>query len=141
MPVPGVDLKNVLDTFNEARGQTRLHEATDILAPVGTPVIAVDDGTVKKLFFSVRGGLTMYEFDATETYCYYYAHLDRYADGIREGEFLKRGDLVGYVGTTGDASANAPHLHFAIFKLGPEKRWWQGTPIDPYPILMSTPTR
>jgi peptidoglycan LD-endopeptidase LytH len=99
-------------------------------------VIAVDDGKVKKLFLSVRGGLTVYQFDTAETYCYYYAHLDRYAEDLREGQFLKRGDRIGYVGTTGDAAADSPHLHFAIFKLGPEKHWWQGAPINPYPILI-----
>jgi peptidoglycan LD-endopeptidase LytH len=134
IPVPGVDPKNVVDSFNEMRGPGR-HEATDIPAPRGTLVIAVDSGTVKKLFTSVRGGLTVYQFDASQTYCYYYAHLDRYAAGLEEGEFLKRGDRIGYVGTTGDAPPDDPHLHFAIFKLGAEKHWWQGTPIDPYPFL------
>jgi peptidoglycan LD-endopeptidase LytH len=136
IPVAGVDPKNIVDSFNEMRGSGR-HEATDIPAPRGTPVIAVDRGEVKKLFVSVRGGLTVYQFDAGEGYCYYYAHLDRYAEGLREGQFLKRGDRIGYVGTTGDAPADNPHLHFAIFKLGLDKHWWQGTPIDPYPILVS----
>jgi peptidoglycan LD-endopeptidase LytH len=136
MPVPGVNPKSILDTFNEMRGTGR-HEATDIPAPYGSPVVAVNDGVVRKLFFSVRGGNTIYEFDPTETYCYYYAHLDRYAEGLKEGQLLKRGAVIGYVGASGDASISAPHLHFAIFKLGPDKRWWQGTPIDPYPILMA----
>jgi peptidoglycan LD-endopeptidase LytH len=135
VPVPGVNPKSILDTFNETRGGSRRHEATDILAPAGTPVIAVDDGTVKKLFQSLRGGLTVYQFDSAEIYCYYYAHLQRYAQSLHDGQAVKRGDLLGYVGTTGDAGANDPHLHFAIFKLGPEKRWWEGTPINPYPIL------
>jgi peptidoglycan LD-endopeptidase LytH len=135
MPVPGVNPKDIVDSFNEARGSGR-HEATDIPAPRGTPVIAVDGGEVQKLFLSVRGGLTVYQFDASETYCYYYAHLDRYAENLREGQFIQRGDRIGYVGTTGDAPPDRPHLHFAIFKLGPGKHWWQGTAIDPYPILM-----
>jgi peptidoglycan LD-endopeptidase LytH len=134
IPVTGVGPRNIVDNFNEIRGAGR-HEATDILATRGTPVIAVDDGEVKKLFLSVRGGVTVYQFDVSETYCYYYAHLDRYAEGLREGQYLKRGDAIGYVGSTGDAAPDNPHLHFAIFKLGPEKHWWQGTPINPYRIL------
>jgi len=136
MPVPGVDPKTIRDTFNEMRGTER-HEATDILAPYGSPVVAVDDGVVRKLFYSVRGGNTVYQFDPTETYCYYYAHLDRYAEGLKEGQLIKRGAVIGYAGASGDALMSSPHLHFAIFKLGPDKRWWQGTPIDPYPILMT----
>ena len=96
---------------------------------------AAADGTVAKLFTSVPGGLTIYEFDPTGTYAYYYAHLDRYAPGLVEGKVLRRGDVIAYVGSTGNASAEAPHLHFAIFVLGPEKQWWKGTAIDPYPLL------
>jgi murein DD-endopeptidase MepM/ murein hydrolase activator NlpD len=137
MPVPGVDIKDVQNTFAELRGGTRPHEATDILAPRGTPVLAVDSGAVKKLFNSVRGGLSVYQFDAEGNYCYYYAHLDRYAEDLKEGMFLNRGDRIGYVGTTGNAPKNTPHLHFAIFKLGPEKLWWEGTPLNPYPIFVA----
>ena len=105
-----------------------------MLAARGTPVIAVAEGTVRKLFTSDRGGLTVYQFDPENAYSYYYAHLDRYADGLAEGKHLNQGDLVGYVGTSGNAPANTPHLHFTIFRLGPEKRWWEGTPINPYPL-------
>lgn len=140
-PVPSVDPATVRDTFDEGRGGGRKHEATDITAPAGTPVVAVDDGTIKKLFFSVRGGLTVYLFDRTGTYCYYYAHLQRYASMLAEGESVQRGDLLAYVGSSGDAAPNDPHLHFAIFKLGPHKDWWQGTPVNPYPILMRTQSR
>jgi murein DD-endopeptidase MepM/ murein hydrolase activator NlpD len=104
------------------------------VAPRGTPVRAVDDGTVRKLFHSVPGGLTVYQFDPSESYCYYYAHLDRYAAGLEEGQALRKGDVVGYVGTTGNAPRETPHLHFTIFKLGPEKRWWEGVPLNPYPL-------
>src|SRR5439155_13127803 len=121
---------------NESRTGARRHEATDILAPRESPVIAVDAGPVKKLFLSVRGGLTVYQFDGSATYCYYYAHLDHYAQGLHEGQILKRGDLIGYVGTSGNARSDNSHLHFAIFKLGPEKEWWKGVPIDPYPVLL-----
>jgi peptidoglycan LD-endopeptidase LytH len=104
-------------------------------------VIAADDGVIKKLFLSKPGGNTIYQFDPAEQYSYYYAHLDRYAEGIREGLTVKQGDVIGYVGTTGNAPANTPHLHFGIFKLGPEKRWWEGTPINPYPILITRARR
>lgn len=134
MPVDGVAPTDLYPSFDEARG-TRRHEAIDIMAPRGTPVRAAVDGAVVKLFTSDAGGLTVYQFDRDERLAYYYAHLDRYADGLREGRVLSRGDVLGYVGSTGNASADAPHLHFAIFELGPEKRWWEGRPIDPYPLL------
>jgi murein DD-endopeptidase MepM/ murein hydrolase activator NlpD len=89
-----------------------------------------------KLFLSKPGGLTVYQFDRSQTYCYYYAHLDRYAPGLKEGAFLRKGEILGYVGSTGNASPDAPHLHFAIFKLRPERHWWEGTPIDPYRFLV-----
>jgi murein DD-endopeptidase MepM/ murein hydrolase activator NlpD len=130
-PVEGVLPREMRDTFSEGRDGHQ-HEAVDILAPRGTRVLAVDDGRVAKLFTSVRGGLTVYQFDPTETYCYYYAHLDRYAEGLKQGAFLRRGALVGYVGTTGNAAKTTPHLHFALFKLGLEKRWWEGTALNPY---------
>ncbi len=132
----GVLPAQLRDTFAETRdGGARPHEALDIMAPRGTPVLAAVDGTVEKLFESVPGGLTIYEFDRARERAYYYAHLDRYADGLAEGQSLRRGDVIGYVGSTGNAAEDAPHLHFAIFVLGPEKRWWQGTAIDPYPLL------
>jgi murein DD-endopeptidase MepM/ murein hydrolase activator NlpD len=136
IPVEGVVASDIQDTFDEKRGTERRHEATDILAPRGTPVLAADDGVVKKLFLSKPGGITLYQFDPTERYSYYYAHLDRYADNIREGLAVKRGDVIGYVGTSGNAPTNTPHLHFGIFELGPEKQWWKGKPINPYPILI-----
>jgi murein DD-endopeptidase MepM/ murein hydrolase activator NlpD len=135
IPVAGVRAAQLTDTFNDSRDGTRRHEALDIMAARGTPVLAASDGTVAKLFTSVPGGLTIYEFDPTSTYAYYYAHLDHYAPGLAEGKAIKRGDLIAYVGSTGNASADAPHLHFAIFVLCPEKQWWKGTAIDPYPLL------
>jgi murein DD-endopeptidase MepM/ murein hydrolase activator NlpD len=137
IPVAGVAASQLQDTFGDNRGNDgqRAHEALDIMAPRGTPVLAAGDGKVEKLFTSIPGGLTIYQFDPTRTWAYYYAHLDRYAPGLAEGRQLKRGDVIGYVGSTGNASEDAPHLHFAIFVLGPEKRWWQGTAIDPYPLL------
>lgn len=135
LPVLGVQPTELTDTFYQTRGSTRIHEALDIMAPRGREVVAVADGKVVKLFNSKQGGLTVYQFDPTERYAYYYAHLDRYASGLAEGRVLKRGELVGYVGSTGNANPDAPHLHFAIFELGPEKRWWEGKPINPYPLL------
>jgi murein DD-endopeptidase MepM/ murein hydrolase activator NlpD len=135
IPVAGIKASQLTDTFNQARGSERKHEALDILAPKGTAVIAVADGKVVKLFNSKPGGLTVYQFDTTEKFSYYYAHLDHYAAGVAEGIFLKRGDLVGYVGSSGNADPGAPHLHFAIFELTPERQWWKGTPLNPYPLL------
>lgn len=138
MPVQGAHATDLHDSFGQTRGGTHRHEAIDIMAPRGTPVVAAVDGSIEKLFTSREGGLTIYEFDRDRNYCYYYAHLDRYAEGVKEGQLVHRGDRVGYVGSTGDASAEAPHLHFTIFQLGPEKRWWLGTPINPYPFLLAT---
>jgi len=136
LPIRGLMARDIQDTFNQAREGGKPHEATDILAPTGTPVRAVEDGVIQKLFLSKPGGLTIYEFDREDVFCYYYAHLDRYAEGLREGMPVKRGDLIGYVGTTGNAPPQTPHLHFAIFRLDREKHWWQGTALDPYPVLM-----
>ena len=137
IPVQGARARDLQDTFYETHSGHR-HEAIDILAPRGTPVLAADDGTIVKLFLSKPGGITIYEFDPTGRFCYYYAHLDHYAPGLEEKMFVKRGDVIGYVGTTGDAPPNTPHLHFAIFLLGPEKKWWKGTAIDAYPLLMKS---
>jgi murein DD-endopeptidase MepM/ murein hydrolase activator NlpD len=134
LPILNLKASNIPDTYDQSR-DGRKHEATDIMAPRGTPVVAVDNGIIQKLFESKQGGLTVYQFDPTERYCFYYAHLDRYAEGLREGQLVKRGDRIGYVGSTGNADEAAPHLHFAIFELGPEKKWWEGKPINPYPIL------
>ncbi len=106
------------------------------MAPRGTKVLAVNDGRIVKLFLSKPGGHTIYQFDPSGEYCYYYAHLDRYADGISEGTTVRRGDTIGYVGSTGNADPTAPHLHFEIHQLDPDKRWWKGTPVNPYPFLM-----
>ena len=135
LPVQGLEAGDLRDTFDEMRGGSRRHEALDILAPRNTPVLAVEDGKVAKLFLSDAGGMTIYQFDPTEEYAYYYAHLERYADGLKDGDRVKRGQVIGYVGTTGNAPRDTPHLHFAIFRLTDEKRWWQGIPLDPYPIL------
>ncbi len=136
LPVRGVGAGQLIDTYTEARGGARSHEAIDIMAPAGTPVLAVEDGRVARLFFSQGGGgITLYQFDPDEQYAYYYAHLERYADGLQDGQPLRRGQVIGYVGASGNANPQAPHLHFAIFKLGPDKRWWKGEALNPYPVL------
>jgi peptidoglycan LD-endopeptidase LytH len=134
IPVVGVKASELRNSFTAHRAGHD-HRAIDILAPRGTPVVAAVDGNVRKLFTSAAGGITIYEADAANNLMYYYAHLDRYADGLREGMPLRRGDVIGYVGTTGNAPRNTPHLHFAIVVLPPTKEWWKGDPIDPYPIL------
>lgn len=136
-PLPEQERRGMADSFQDRRGR-RTHEAVDIVAPLGTPVLAVDDGRIEKLFLSAHGGKTIYHFDPSRTYAYYYAHLDRYADGFAEGAAVRRGDVIGYVGTTGNGAATAAHLHFAIFRLGPARQWWKGEAIDPYPYLASS---
>jgi murein DD-endopeptidase MepM/ murein hydrolase activator NlpD len=135
VPVQGVPRTQLRGSFDERRGSDRRHEALDILAERNTPVIAVEDGTIARLFFSDRGGITVYQFDPTTTYVYYYAHLERYSPDLKQGDTVKAGQVIGYVGTSGNAPTETPHLHFAIFKLTEKKRWWEGVPLDPYLVL------
>lgn len=135
IPVEGVAAADLRRDFDDPRGGGRVHEALDIRAARGTPVVAAADGTVRKLFTSRAGGLTIYQFDPAEELCYYYAHLDRYADGIREGMRVRRGEVIGYVGTSGNAPPDTPHLHFAVTRLLPTKEWWKGEAVDPFPLL------
>ncbi len=135
LPVEGVKSEQLVRSFEDRRSGSRAHEAIDILAPRNTPVKAVEGGTIARLFESKAGGTTIYQFDPTKQYCYYYAHLERYAEGLHEGDNVRRGQVIGYVGTSGNAPKNTPHLHFAIFKLTDAKRWWEGTPIDPFDVL------
>ena len=136
IPVPGVKASELRDTFNELRGGgTRKHEALDIMAPRGTPVLSASAGRVLKLHNSVDGGLMVYAADASNRFVLLYGHLDHYADGIRDGVPLRQGEIIGYVGSTGDAAEDAPHLHFAIAHPRDVKLWWTGTAIDPRPLL------
>ena len=135
IPVQGIEPEKLVRSFHDRRSGSRDHEAIDILAPTGTPVVAVEDGTIAKLFVSKAGGNTIYQFDPGREYSYYYAHLDRYADGLKEGATVQRGQVIGYVGVSGNAPKDTPHLHFAVFRLTAEKQWWTGTPIDPFDIL------
>ncbi len=133
VPVRGILVSALASSFNDARSGHK-HEAIDILAPRGTEVVAVESGRVAKLFSSGAGGLTIYQFDPKEQFVYYYAHLDDYADGVKEGAAVARGQVIGHVGTTGNAPKSTPHLHFAISKLGADHRWWGGTALDPFLI-------
>jgi murein DD-endopeptidase MepM/ murein hydrolase activator NlpD len=135
LPVVGIKPEQLTDTYDQARGQGRRHDAIDIMAAEGTPVMAAADGTIEKLFNSVRGGITIYERSPDQKWTYYYAHLSAYAPGLAEGQQVKRGQVIARVGHTGDASAEGPHLHFAINSMAPGERWWNGTPINPYPLL------
>jgi murein DD-endopeptidase MepM/ murein hydrolase activator NlpD len=133
LPIDGADVNLMKNQFAETRdGGGRGHEAVDILAPRNTPIRAVENGTIAKLFESKAGGTTVYQFDPTGRFCYYYAHLERYAAGLHDGQRVSKGDVIGYVGTSGNAPANTPHLHFAIFELTAQRRWWDGKPLDPY---------
>ena len=134
LPVSGVNPQTLTRSFADKRGSERLHEAIDILAPRHTPVLAVEDGVLVKFFHSKAGGNTIYQFDPASRYAYYYAHLDRYAAGVKEGDRVKKGQIIGHVGTTGNAPPKTPHLHFAIFKLTDQKQWWKGAPIDPFDV-------
>ena len=136
IPVVGIKAGELEDTFDDARASGRRHDAIDIMAAEGTQVIAVADGTIEKLFFSRGGGgITVYERSPDKKWMYYYAHLSAYAPGLAEGQQVKRGQVIARVGHTGDASAAGPHLHFAINAMAAGERWWQGTPINPYPLL------
>jgi peptidoglycan LD-endopeptidase LytH len=134
VPIDGIDLESLKGGFAEERAG-HAHEAVDILAPRNTPVHAVGDGTIAKLFTSKAGGLTIYQFDPSQRFCYYYAHLERYAAGLNDGNRVAQGQVIGYVGTSGNAPPDTPHLHFAIFELGPDKHWWEGKAIDPYEVF------
>ena len=135
VPIPGVDRGELPDSFDERRGGPRPHAAMDLPAPKHTPVVAVEDGTIARLYEGTEGGIAVYQYDPSGAYAYYYAHLDRYADGLEKGQPVKRGQVIGYVGTTGNAPAGTPQLHFAILALDDFKRWWDGTPVDPLAVL------
>jgi murein DD-endopeptidase MepM/ murein hydrolase activator NlpD len=137
VPVVGIERSQLVDTYSQARaGGARVHDAIDIMADRGTPVIAAAPGTVEKLFFSDGGGgITVYVRSPDKRWIYYYAHLQGYAPGLEEGEKVKRGTPLGRVGSTGNASPEGPHLPFAIHRMRPGEGWWQGSPINPYPLL------
>jgi len=136
LPIDDAKVEAMAGDFAEKRDAGgHIHEAVDILAPRNTPIHAVESGVIAKLFASRAGGTTIYQFDPSERFCYYYAHLERYAEGLAAGQHVARGQVIGYVGTSGNAPPNTPHLHFAIVELNADRHWWEGTPIDPYLVF------
>jgi murein DD-endopeptidase MepM/ murein hydrolase activator NlpD len=141
IPVAGISANQLIDTYTQARaGGARRHDAIDIMAAEGTPVVAAADGTVEKMFSSAQGGLTLYVRSPDRRWIYYYAHLQGYAPGLAEGQRVRRGQLLGRVGHTGNANPQGPHLHFAINQMSPQERWWHGAAINPYPLLAGKKT-
>lgn len=139
VPVQGVERSKITDTWGDARANGRTHQGTDIMAPGGTPVIAAAAGTIEKLFYSNGGGgITLYERSPDRLWQYYYAHLQGYAPGIHEGQVVQAGELLGFVGDTGNAGTGNFHLHFGISRMQPEDGWWKGLPVNPYPLLAGT---
>jgi murein DD-endopeptidase MepM/ murein hydrolase activator NlpD len=137
LPIDGANIEALKGNFDDTRDAgSRGHEAVDMLAPRNTPIHAVESGRIAKLFGSKAGGTTIYQFDPSGRFCYYYAHLERYADALHDGQQVLKGDVIGYVGTTGNAPANTPHLHFAIYQLPENRHWWEGTPLDPYLVFV-----
>ena len=138
VPVAGIDVSKISNTFNDARDGQRKHNAVDILAKRGTPVLSVDDGTILKVGTNALGGNIVWAADANRRFVYYYAHLDRWADGLRDGMAVQRGDVLGYVGTTGNAPKDIPHLHFQLLRFTNDKRYYDGLPVNPLPFFIMT---
>ncbi len=136
LPIDGISADNLKGSFYEKRGDSA-HEATDIIAPRNTPIRALEDGTIAKLFLSRFGGNTIYQIDPSSKYVYYYAHLEKYEQNLKEGDKVKRGQIIGFVGTSGNAPPNTPHLHLSISVLTPDKKWWQARALDPYEVYKS----
>ena len=137
IPVAGVKPDQLLDTFTDARSEGRFHDAIDIMAPAGTPVLAATDGEIVRLFQSERGGTTIYQLSPDKKLVFYYAHLQRYADGIEVGKFIRQGEVIALVGDTGNAGIGNYHLHFSISVVANPQRYWEGTNINPFPLLRS----
>jgi peptidoglycan LD-endopeptidase LytH len=135
VPVKGVQRSQVRDNFDDKRSAGRKHKAIDIMAPTGTPVLAADEGRIAKISSNRAGGLAVYQVDGSGRFVYYYAHLSAYKEDLREGQAVQRGDVIGYVGTTGNAPKTAPHLHFQVMELAQERRWWGGEAVNPYEAL------
>lgn len=135
IPVAGVRPEQLQDTYTQSRSEGRTHNAIDIMAARNTPVLAAADGQIIKLFNSERGGITLYQLGTDNRTVYYYAHLERYADGITENRFARRGEIIGYVGDSGNAGRDNCHLHFSIWTITDPKRFWDGENINPYPLL------
>lgn len=139
VPVAGADMSKVEDTFYEARDGGRTHRAIDILAPRGTPILAADDGKILRMTSNTLGGITMYTVDPLNRLVYYYAHMDHYNDAMSPGRTIVKGDTLGFVGTTGNAPKDTPHLHFQVMRWPADGKYWNGEPIDPYEELGGVP--
>jgi murein DD-endopeptidase MepM/ murein hydrolase activator NlpD len=135
LPVAGADPAKLEDSFKEPRDGDRVHRAIDILAPRGTPILSADDGKILRMTTSTLGGISMYTVDPTSRLVYYYAHMDRYKDGMSPGRNIVKGDTLGFVGTTGNAPKNLPHLHFQVMRWPADGKYWNGDPIDPFDVL------
>lgn len=135
MPVAGVKPEQLLDTFADSRSEGRVHDAIDIPAALGTPVLAATHGEIVKLFQSERGGTTIYQLSTDKQLIFYYAHLQQYAEGLYEGKYVRQGEVIAYVGDTGNAGPGNYHLHFSIMVVSDPKRYWEGLNINPYPLL------
>jgi peptidoglycan LD-endopeptidase LytH len=135
VPVEGLTRADLADSWGHARSQGRSHEGIDIMTPAGTRVHAVADGRIVKFFDSERGGITIYQFDQSERFVFYYAHLQARAQDLAEGDYVQQGDVIGYVGQSGNATT--PHLHFEIQRLTPERHWWVADSVNPYPYLVA----
>jgi murein DD-endopeptidase MepM/ murein hydrolase activator NlpD len=135
VPVAGADMSRVEDTFNDARDGDRVHHAIDILAPRGTPILAADDGRILRMSTNTLGGISMYTVDPNTRLVYYYAHMDHYNDAMSPGRTIVKGDTLGFVGTTGNAPKDTPHLHFQVMRWPSDGKYWNGEPIDPFEAL------
>jgi murein DD-endopeptidase MepM/ murein hydrolase activator NlpD len=135
IPVAGVRAAQLRDNYVDARGEGRTHNALDIMAARSTPVVAAADGEIARLFYSDRGGITIYQWSADRQYIFYYAHLERYVEGLAAGRKVRQGETIGYVGDTGNAGTGNYHLHFSIWLVTDPKRYWEGLNINPYPLL------
>jgi murein DD-endopeptidase MepM/ murein hydrolase activator NlpD len=141
IPVAGVEASHIEDSFSAERdGGERTHRALDILAPRNTPILAADDGVLLRLSSNALGGITIYASDRDQQFVYYYAHLDHYKSGIKAGQMVQKGDTIGFVGTTGNAPKDTPHLHFQIMLWPTDGKIWNGEPVNPYPVLHSSAT-
>lgn len=139
IPVVGIRNNQLRDTFNDSRSEGRVHDAIDIMAPQDSKVVAAANGTIVKLFTSDKGGITIYQLSSDEKLVFYYAHLNRYADGLLEKQQVRQGDLIGYVGDTGNAQPGGYHLHFAIWQITNPKNFWDGANLNPYDFLRTAP--
>ncbi|TPG43384.1 M23 family metallopeptidase [Sphingomonas koreensis] len=140
VPVQGVRRDQISDNWLDPReGGARQHHGTDIMVPQGTPILAAAPGTIEKMFDSTLGGTTLYERSPDGRWQYYYAHMSGYAPGVQEQQVVKTGDLLGYAGDTGDAGPGNYQLHFGLSYMHPGEGWWQGTPVNPYPLLAGKP--